>query len=185
MPGGFKAVGSVFNEPDGKIKTFDVASSHATLLAPGDVVTLTGTATATTSVPQVDASTAGQAVTGVVVGVVPTYSTETLNSAGLAASTAGTVYVLTDPLAYYEVDVSNGPLTVADVGLNANLVATAATLSGSLAISNMTLNATGKATTSTLQFRIEKLLTDSSGTLGNRALVRVNSSTYITGTTGV
>lgn len=185
MPGGFKAVGSVMIEPDGKIKTFDVPSSHASLIAPGDVVTLNGTATATTSVPQVDASTAGQAVTGVVVGIVPNYATETLNAVGLPASTAGSVYVLADPMAYYEVDVSNGPLAVADVGLNANLVATAATLSGGLAISNMTLNATGKATTNTLQFRIEKLLTDSAGVLGNRALVRVNSSTYITGTTGV
>jgi hypothetical protein len=185
MPGGFKAVGSVMIEPDGKIKIFDVASSHSTLIAPGDIVTFTGTGTATTSVPQVDVSTAGQAVTGLVVGVVPNYANETLNSVGLAASTAGSLYVLCDPMAYMEVDVSNGPLAVADVGLNANLVATAATLSGGLAVSNMTLNATGKATTNTLQFRIEKLLTDSAGVLGNRALVRVNSSTYITGTSGV
>lgn len=185
MPGGFKLVGSLLSEPDGKIKIFDVASSHSTLLAPGDVVTATGTATATTSVPQIDATTAGTAVTGVIVGIVPSYSTETLNSAGLTASTAGSVYVCTDPMALYEADVSNGPLGVADVGLNVNVVATAATLSGSVAISNMTVNATGKATTNTLQFRVEKLLVGSDGVLGSKALVKVNSSTYITGTTGV
>lgn len=183
MPGGFKYVGSLGFEPDGKIKTFDVASSHASLLAVGDVVTQTGTATAGTSVPQVDASTAGQVVTGVIVGIVPSYSSEALNSLGLAAGVAGSVVVNTDPFALYEVDVSNGPLVVADVGLNVNIVATAATTSGGITVSNMTANATGKATTSTLQFRVEKLLTNT--TLGDKALVRLNSGTVITGTTGV
>lgn len=186
MPGGFKYVATLTNgDPSAKLKTFDIAASHASRLAIGDVVRITGTATAVTSVPQVDAAAAGQSVTGVVAGFVPNYATESFTDTGLPASTAGTALVICDPLAYYEVDVSNGPLVVADVGLNADIVATAATLNGGLSISNMTINSTGKATTSTLQFRIEKLLTDSAGVLGNRALVRVNNDTFITGATGV
>lgn len=185
MPSGFATIGSGQYEPDLKLMTFDVPASHATLIAPGDVVRLNGTATAGTSVIQCDVATAGQSITGVVVGIVPNFATETLTTAGLAAGVAGTVVVNVDPVGVYNVAVSNGPLVVADVGLNADIVATAATLSGGLAISNMTLNSTGKATTNTLQFRIEKLLPDSAGVLGNRAIVRVNNSTTFTGTTGV
>jgi len=184
MAGGFKYVGTDQQEPTVKLKTFDVDSAHASIIAVGDVVRISGTATAVTSVPQVDVATAAQSITGVVAGVVPQYSTEAFTDTGLAASTAGTLLVNTDPLALYEVDVSNGPLAVADVGLNADLVATAATKSGGLTISNMTLNATGKNTTNTLQFRIVKLLTGSDGVLGSRALVRINNTTTITGTTG-
>jgi hypothetical protein len=74
---------------------------------------------------------------------------------------------------------------LADVGLNANLVATAATTSGGLTTSNMTLNATGVATTATLQFRIVRLLTSAAGVLGGRAVVRVNKSINNTGGTGI
>lgn len=90
-----------------------------------------------------------------------------------------------DPDAEYEVDVENGPLVVANVGLNANLVANAATTSGGLTTSNMTLNATGVATTATLQFRIVRLLVGADGVLGSRAVVRVNKSINNTGGTGV
>ena len=185
MPGGFKPVGTLTNsDPSFKLKTFNIAAAHATRIAIGDVVRITGTGTALTSVQEVDVATAGVAVTGVVCGFVPNYASEALTDTGLPASTFGTALVLADPLAYYEVDVSNGPLVVADVGLNADIVATAATLNGGLSISNMTLNSTGKATTSTLQFRIEKILSDAAGVFGNRALVRVNNDTFIAGATG-
>lgn len=185
MAGGFKWVGTHAQDPMGKIHIFNVDVAHATRLAKGDVVRLTGTGTALTSIPEVDAATAGQSITGVIAGIVPSYATEAFTDTGLAASTAGTVLVCFDPHATYEVDVVNGPLVVADVSLNADLVATASTLSGGLSQSNMTLNATGKATTSTLQFRILKILVGSDGVLGSRALVRINNSTLITGVTGV
>lgn len=185
MPGGFKYVGSDAQDPMGKIKLFNVDSGHATRLARGDVVRLTGTSTSASGIPEVDAAAAAQTVTGVISGVVPNYATEAFTDTGLAASTAGTVLVCTDPLALYEVDVTNGPLGAADVGLNADIVATAATVSGGLTQSNMTLNATGKNTTSTLQFRIVKLLTGSDGVLGSRAQVRINSTTTVAGATGV
>lgn len=185
MPGGFKLVGSDMPETALKLRLYDVASSHASIIAIGDVVRVQGTATAASANQVVDVATAGQSISGVVAGIVPQYATESFSDTGLPASTAGQVLVVTDPFAYYEVDVSNGPLVVADVGLNADIVATAATKSGNLTISNMTINSTGKATTSTLQFRIEALLSDTAGVFGNRARVRINNSTYNSGTTGV
>jgi hypothetical protein len=169
---------------DGKGRTYAVPASHASIIAIGDVVTETGTADANGN-PQVDVATASTIVTGVVVGIRPDYSTEALSDIRIPASTAGTVIVNEDPDAEYEVNVSNGPLVLADVGLNANIVATAATTSGGLTRSNMTINATGIATTATLQFRIERLLVGSDGVLGSRAVVRVNKSTNNTGATGI
>lgn len=185
MPGGFKQVGTDMTETSLKLRLYDVASSHASIIAIGDIVRVQGTATAASANQVVDVATATQSVSGVVAGIVPQYATESFSDTGLPASTAGQVLVNTDPFAYYEVDVTNGPLVVADVGLNCDLVATAATKSGGLTTSNMTVNATGKATTNTLPFRIEALLSDSAGVFGNRARVRINNSTYNSGTTGV
>jgi hypothetical protein len=183
MPG-FIFTGTGFDDPHGKLERFDVAATHATRLAIGDLVRMTGTASAT-GVAQVDAPTAGQSVTGVISGIVPGFATENFTDTGLAASTAGSVLVQCDPRAEYEVDVVNGPLVVADVGLNATYVPTAATNTAGYTQSNMVLNATGIAATSTLPFRIVKLLVGSDGVLGSRALVRLNESTMIAGATGV
>lgn len=186
MAGGFRLVGTgAGSEPSFKAKYYDIASSHATRLAIGDVVVRTGTATAATGKQQVDAAAAGAAFTGVIVGFVPQFATESFSDTGVAASTACTAIVCDDPNAIYEVDVSNGPLVVANVGLNGDLVATAATQSGGLTISNMTFNATGINTTSTLQFKIEELLVGSDGVLGSRVRVIANNTTYRAGSTGV
>lgn len=185
MPGGFKWVGSLSNDPHGKIRTFDVASSHATRLAPGDVMRITGTANATTGLAGIDAAAAGQSITGVLNSVEPSFATESFTDTGVAASTAATVKVNDDPFALYEVDTS-ATLAVADVGLNADIVVTAATQSGGISISNMTLDSSTKATTVTLQFRIVGLLPGTTtGVLGDRALVMVNNSTNKAGAVGV
>lgn len=184
MSGGFKYVGSLFDDQTGKLRTFGVPSSHASLIAIGDVVRVTAAADANGD-PQVDVATATQSVTGVISGITPNYSTENFTDVSLAALTAGSVQVIVDPRAEFEVDVSNGPLVVADVGLNVDLVATAATASGGLTISNMTVNATGKNTTDTLPFRVVKLVVGSDGVLGSRCVVRINNSTAIAGATGV
>ena len=185
MSGGFKYLGSLFDDQTGKLRTFGVPASHASLMAIGDVVRITGTANSTTGEAQVDVATATQSVTGVISGISPNFSTENLSDVSLAASTAGSVQVIVDPRAEYEVDVSNGPLAAADVDLNVDLVATAATTSGGLTVSNMTVNATGKATTDTLPFRVIRLVVGSDGVLGSRCVVRVNNSTAIAGATGV
>ena len=184
MSGGFKYTGSLSDNSCGKLRTYAVPSSHASLIASGDVVRVTGTAAAD-GLPQVDVATATQSVTGVVSGISPNFATENFTDVSLAASTAGSLQVIVDPHAEYEADVSNGPLLVADVGLNVDLVATAATASGGLTVSNMTVNATGKATTATLPFRVTALLVGSDGVLGSRCKVRVNNSTAVSGATGV
>ena len=184
MPG-FYFTGTGFEDPNGKLERFEVAATHATRLAIGDLVRITGEANAVTGVPQVDAPTAGQSITGVISGIVPGFATENFTDTGLAATTLGAVLVQCDPRAEYEVDVVNGPLVVANTGLNATYVPTAATNTAGYTQSNMVLNATGVATTSTLPLRIVKLLVGSDGVLGSRALVRINESTVIAGATGV
>ena len=182
---GFKYVGSeTGGEINGKVKQFSVASTHAGVLGPGDLVLITAASVADGS-PSVDIGTANTANTGVVTGIIPNFTGEALSQTWLPASTAGSLLVNVDAFALYEVDVSNGPLAAADVGLNVPAVVTAGTVSGSLYTSNMGVNATGKATTATLPFRIVALLEDSAGVLGNRALVRVNASTSNIGATGI
>ena len=184
MSGGFNYTSSLLDNPSGKLRTFAVPVSHASLISVGDVVRVTGTADASGN-QQVDVATATQSVTGVIASIVPDYSTESFTDIKLLASTAGTVRVIVDPHGEFEVDVSNGPLVVADVDLNVDLVATAATTTGGITVSNMTVNATGKATTSTLPFRVIGLVVGSDSVLGSRCRVRVNNSTAVSGATGV
>lgn len=184
MSGGFKWRGSLGDNPCGVVNTYGVAAGHSTRLAIGDAVVITSTA-GSDGTQQVDAASASGPVTGVIIGIVPDFATESFTDVSLPASTAGQVLVQEDPRAEYEVDVANGPLAVADVGLNAPIVVTAATQSGGLTISNMEINDTGAATTATLPFRIVRLLEDDAGVLGNRAIVRVNASTNVSGAAGV
>lgn len=169
---------------DGKQKTFAVDAAHAGVLGSGDLVLITGDGSAT-GVSEVDIGTANTANTGVISSVVPNFAGEALSQTHLAATTAGSVLVNVDDQALYEVDVSNGPLVVADVGLNAPAIVTAGTVTGGVFISNMGVNATGVATTSTLPLRIVALLEDAAGVLGNRARVRMNETTSKLGATGI
>ena len=171
----------------GKVSTYDVAVGHSTLLAIGDFVTITGTATVATGVALADASSAGGLITGTIVGFTPNISN--LEQKGLPASTAGSVKVQVDPDALYELEISGAPLTVVDVGSNADVVVTAATTSGNLVRSNMTLNGSGVAGSgATAQVRIVGLVPPTDGTvigaIGNLAIVRINEST-VKGVVGV
>lgn len=193
MAGGFK-LSRTQSQGDvtGKQFSYHVDSAHASILAPGDAMRITGTAF-TEGTPEIDATAAGttdvgQSLTGILFSVDPTFEGEALSDTGLPATTAGTVKVNVDPHALYEVDVTNGPLLVTQVGLNANLIADAATKTGGLSISNMTLDngsVTAPATTQTLPFRIVALSEDEDGVLGNVALVRINNSTLSDGAAGV
>ena len=168
----------------GDVVTFGVAAAHATLLAPGDVVVITGDANATTGVQEVDTGNATTLNTGVIESVDFTLSGETLTETGLPASTAGTVKVRVDQYALYEVDC-DATLVVANAGLNCGINVTTATKSGGLTVSNMTLDAATVAVTQTLPFRIVALLEDDDGVLGNRALVRPNATTASDGAVGI
>ena len=183
---GFKYVGTDSQgDVTGKVKTFYVTTA-SDVIGIGDVVLVDGTAH-TDGRASVDLGTANTANTGVVVGIAidSMVAGENLTTNYLASGASGTIMVNTDPFALYEVEVANGPLAVTDVQLNAPLVATAGTVSGVLFTSNMKVNATGKATTATLPFRVVALKEDASGTLGNKAIVRVNASTSNIGATGI
>lgn len=182
---GFKYVGTMAQgDVTGKLKRFAVDATHAGVLGIGDLVLVTGDADAD-GISEVDIGTANAANTGVVVGVEPVWSGEALNKNYLPASTAGYLLVNVDPDALYECEVANGPLAVADVDLNAPAVVTAGTVSGTLFASNMKVNDTGAATTSTLPLRIVKLLPDDDGVLGNKAIVKLNETTFRLGATGI
>jgi hypothetical protein len=161
----------------GKVRRFFVASAHATFLAPGDQVRLTGTSD-TEGVAAVDAVTAtAQQIAGVIASVEYQVVGENLSNTGLPAGTAGYVYVHTDPALWFLAPVANGPLVAADVGLNVDGTYTASTRVGGMSVSTQGVNATGKATTATLQYRVQGLLPDANGVLGNVALVSINNQT--------
>lgn len=172
------------SDHNGKLETFSVASSHATLLAPGDVIVLTGTSDAN-GIASADAASQGAAITGVIAGIEPLFTGENLTETGLPASTAGNIRCHVDPSLNFIVECS-AALSAADVGLNADAVVTAASKSGGLTISNMKLDSATKAGTATLQFRILGLVPNESGVVdGLKARVRINNSTMRAGTAGV
>lgn len=168
----------------GSLFTYDVAAGHSTLLAPGDVMTITGTSN-TDGIPGIDAAGASTQVTGVLTSIDPIFAGEALSESGLPAATGSLVKLQVDPMILYAVDVENGPLLVTEVGLNADIVANVATKTGGLSTSNMTLNATGAGTSQALSFRIVQLLKSDAGVLGDRALVRINDGTISDGAAGI
>lgn len=182
---GFEAVkrsGSA--ESTGMVQTFAVDAAHATLLARGDVVVITGDGDAN-GVSEVDTGNAATLNTGVIISVDFTLAGESLTETGLLASTAGTVKVNQDQNQLYEVE-TDATLTATDVGFNCGINVTTATKSGGLTISNMTLDSATAAATQTLPFRIVRLLNGATtGTLGDRALVRPNATTQSDGSVGI
>ena len=162
-----------------------LAAETAPRLAPGDCVVITGDGDATTGRSAVTVAAQGAAITGVIESFAPDLDNEALNDTGLAGSTAGTCQVITDHNSVFEVECS-ATLVVANVGLNADAVVDVATLSGGLSISNMTLDQGTVNTTNTLHFRILRMLPGiTTLVLGDRALVRLNSTTGTTGALGI
>lgn len=168
----------------GKVKRYHVDAGHATLLAPKDYVRITGQCF-TDGVEEVDAGAAAQTLTGVIVAIETNYLD--LLAKGLAAGVGGYVYVDTDINNTFAVATSGGTIAATDVGSNADMVATAATATGGLVNSNMTLNAASFGT-ATAQFRVLALTQDTDGSLataaGSTVIVRLNESTE-TGVVGV
>ncbi len=181
MAGGFRPVQDLSGHSyTGKIFSYFVPASHATLLAVGDLVTQAGDADVVTSLATAVASTAANPLTGVIIAI--DFNVSNLEQKGLPAGIAGVIKVAIDPDILVEAEISNGSLATTNVGQNADIVATAATLSGGLVNSNMTVDA-GTFTGSTAQMRLVRLKDGAVGS-GVTAIFRINEST-IKSTVGV
>lgn len=180
MSGGFRPIQDRSGHSyTGKVETYAVDATHATLLAVGDLVVETGNLDASSGLSEVDAASAGGLITGVIVGV--DFNMSNLEQKGLPASTAGTVKVANDKDMLLQAETSGGTFALTDVGGNLDVVVTAATASGGLVNSNMTVNATGAASSATAQVRIVSV--PDAGTLtfpaaiGTTLICRINEST--------
>jgi hypothetical protein len=189
MAGGFRPVNDLSGGSyTGKIQTYAVNATHATLLAPGDLVVETGNLDAATGFSEVDAISAGTGnlITGVIDSVDTNISN--LEQRGLPASTAGTVKVAVDPDMILEAETSGGTLALTDVAGNLPVTVTAATLTGGLVNSNMTVNATGAAASTTEQIRVVGVKDSGDITfpapIGTTIFCKINEST-IGGAVGV
>jgi len=167
----------------GNVFTFAVDAAHATPLAPGDAVVITGDGDVN-GVSLVDTGNASTANTGTIISVDLQLAGEALTETGLPALTAGTVKVLVDQFALYEID-TDATYTAPAVGLNTGINTTTATKSGSLTVSNMTADFETVGTIQTLPYRVVALLEDENGVLGNRVLLRPNATTASDGAAGI
>ncbi len=182
MAGGFRPIQDRSGHSyTGKIETYAVDAGHATLLAVGDLVVETGNLEAATGLSEVDAITAGTGnlITGVIVAV--DFNMSNLEQKGLPALTAGTIKVAVDKDMLLEAETSGGTFALTDVGGNLPVIVTAATASGGLVNSNMVVNTTGNAASSSEQVRVVGVKDSGSITYpaptGATLIVRINEST--------
>jgi len=189
MAGGFRPIQDLSGHGyTGKVQTFAVDAAHATLLAVGDLVVETGNLDAVTGLSEVDAISAGTTnlITGPIVAIDPNFSN--LEQSGLPASTAGFVKVASDPDLLIEAETLGGTFALTDVGGNLPVTVTAATASGGLVNSNMVINTTGAAISTTEQVRIVSVKDSADITypapVGTTLICRINEST-IGGAVGV
>lgn len=179
MPG-FRPVQNRSSGPyTGKIETFFVNSTHATLLAVGDLVTETGNTDTKSGLSEADASIAGGLITGVIIGI--DFNESNLEQKGLPANEGRRIQVATDKNLLLEAETSGGTFAADDIGGNLDIVATAATESGNLIDSNMTIDTSGAATSATAQVRIVRVKDSESITypapVGTTLICRINEST--------
>ena len=180
MAGGFRPIQDRSGHSyTGKVETYAVDAGHGTLLAVGDLVVETGNLEAATGLSEVDAASAAGLITGVIVAV--DYNITNLDQKGLTAAVAGTVKVANDKDMLLEAETSGGTFALNDVGGNLDVVVTAATLTGGLANSNMTVNTAGNASSATAQVRIVGVKDSASLTFpaaaGTTLICRINEST--------
>ncbi len=172
---GYKPVQNLGGGPyTGKTVTYGVDAGHGTLLAVGDLVRISGQSDAN-GLQEVDAAAAAGLITGPIVSILPNFSN--LEQAGLPAGIAGKVMVAVGRDMLMEA-VTASAVAAADVGRNSEIVATAATLTGGLAISNMTVQ-TSTSIAATAQIRIEGLK-DGGTAAGSIIYCRINESTFDT-----
>lgn len=189
---GFFPVQNISGSPySGKVQRYAVDATHATLLARGDLIVETGNTDTLTGLSKVDAISAGTGnrILGAIVSIESDYGD--LEMEGLPALKAGYVYCSVDPDTLYKVKTSGGTLAANDIGGNLPVDVTAATATGNLVNSNMTVNATGNALATTEQVRVVSIPTSpalASPTyplaIGSEIIVRINESS-IKSTAGV
>ena len=193
-PFGLRPVSDLAGNPySGSVRLYSIPSSDANAVFIGDLVTAVGTAQIVEGIAYTDVarSATGDVFQGVVVGVSPDTQDSTTYR---AASTRRLVFVADDPNALFMVQqVSGGtPLTVSDVGLNANIVVGAgSTVTG---YSGTTLNNATEATTNTLDVKIVSVVNAvdndfgvdaSTGADASRFLVRLNRHRFVNQIAGI
>lgn len=168
-------------------RLYSHAAGDGTAIFPGDPVKIAGTAQTINGVttPDVVRAATGDVICGVCVGIQPATRDSTVYG---AASTAYQLFVDDDPNTLFEIqDVNSGtPLTVNDVGLNANFVVAAGnTATGT---SGVTLDNTTEATTNTLDVKLVDVVNraDQDNTVGPlKFLVRINRHLHANQVAGV
>lgn len=173
MAGGFRPVNDINGtDYNGQVQSYYVLSSHATLLQAGDAILQTGNVTTIneTTYPNADAATNSSLISGFIVGV--EFNPSNLEQQGLPAGVGGIIKVAPSfPDLLLSAEISDD-ITTTQVGHNAPILPTAASLVGGLAVSNMKIDVTSTATTSN-QIRIENLI--GGGIITNaRVICRVN-----------
>ncbi len=159
----------------------------------GDLVKISGTSDATGTYASVAQCAAGNASVGVLVGVDQVEGVA-IGSVNLyrrhrPASTAMYVWVCDDPHAIYEVqdDGVSATMAATDIGLNANVIVAAG--NATTGMSGMELDTDSKATTATLQLKIQGIVDRPDNELGvnNKVRVIINNHQHKggTGTAGV
>lgn len=167
------------------LRRYVAPASYATALFPGDPVVKVAAGAHTTGENTINLAAAGGAVTGVVVGFEDPAS---LVLGYGAASTLRYVLVDDDPESLFEVqeDAVGGALALADVGLNADLVAAAG--SATTRTSGWMLDTSTKAVTSTLQVKIIQFQVredNEPGVANAKVLVKINNHTELAATAGL
>lgn len=197
---GFKVVKHITGAPyNGQGNVYYVPSSDGTAIYPGDLVKLAGSAD-TVGTATVTLASAGDAVVGVMMGVVPakldpitgllstgSTSLDTPNGVYRAASTAQYVFVADSPDIVCEAEASNGTPAATDIGLNANHAV--GTPSATAGRSGAYIDFGTEASTATLTLKLLGFVNRPDNEIGASAkmLVSINNHQYKggTGTAGV
>lgn len=176
---------------DGKVNVYYIPSTDPSAYAPGDPVTLGGTADAN-GVPSVVLATAGtgNAILGAVVGMGTKEGLmadpANLDSVIIPATKTKNYYVLVadDPNIIYEVQETAGNYTAADVGANANL---ASGVNNGYVSSWILDSSVASGTGSTIQLHLLGLARRQDNAFGAFAKWRVliNNHVFKAGTAGV
>ena len=173
---------------NGNIRQYCVPATDTTAIFIGDPVKLAGSESKVNAddmlFPTATKAASTEVVAGVCVGVIPTPSD--LSVLYRKASTAMYILVDTDPNTIYAVQGNNATWDGDDVGLNANFtVSTASTTTGT---SNLVLNQSTAATTTTLDLQIlgsAPIIDNDLSGVYPVILVRLNNHQFVDGVTGL
>ena len=179
---------------DGRGSVYSVATANATILSPGDTVTLDGSADVTGKYPGIVRHTPGAGLCGVLLGIGlnpngPYINPNDLTALQKPASVVPVYYALvcdsSDVIFEAQEDGTGGALAPVDVGLNVNLIyANPAT---GVVVSGVLINNTTKNTTNTLDVKILRASPRVDNALGAfcKWLVLINNHRLAPNTTGV